>query len=281
MHFVLRLQQQIGAASSRARGKRGESSTQPKETSRAEASLRALINGKYRPSEKDQGKPRANSLCESISRTNKMRIQQLELMLTYDLSADPRKSIEADIEARSLLLTTSRSIARRDYIGALAAEVLTQIFDELSDPATLCAVRLVCRLFEQAAWHAFARSFNHQVFHPTDRSLECLEVLSKNEIMARHFKQLSISTVKLVYCGPRTTDQTYHQEMETYQRPPGITAPHNAAQFQWLKERQARENLRFVLRRALANLHNLETICIVDDDEMYVSYSFVTWVALC
>lgn len=203
-----------------------------------------------------------------------MKIKVIELLLKHPAASNLRENIIKELKLCRLKLTTSRSKEKeiRCWGHELAAELLQLIFSNLVDDVdTLCALRLACRGFERAVWTFYVKSFNNQIFHPTNNSLMALQDFADNEAAAPHLKQLRISTVKLVKVGPRSTERAYPHE---YKRmwpawsAEGLPSPNNAAQLQWLKESPARKALAWELRVALARLKALERIIVVDDDEM-------------
>lgn len=152
----------------------------------------------------------------------------------------------------------------------MPSEVLVLIFGKLEDDVeTLRTLRLTCSTFERAAWPAYASSFGDRIFHLTTASLRFLQFLAFNPAVAVYFKQLKISTVKLVQVGPRSTWATYHdecQELSEMLHQPGVVFPHNPSQLQWIKESEERARLVEMLRAALEKLRGLRRIAPVDDD---------------
>ncbi len=166
---------------------------------------------------------------------------------------------------------------RRTILDMLPAETLSLILVKLShDTLSINAAREVCRKFEKAAWPAFAKSFNHRIFHPTADSLQRLVDFSKNENAAPYLTKLYISTIK-------PTTYEYLGDFDplallptTLSRPSGRGSPVTFPELQPTPAVNAYFEsiygepvvLETLLRNAFKSLKWLEQICIVAGDEV-------------
>lgn len=162
------------------------------------------------------------------------------------------------------------SLGSRSIQEVLAPETLSYIFEKLEDTADVESVREVCPAFEQAAWPAFAKSFNERVFHPTEDSLKKLKKFAENKNAAPYLKVLNISTAKKILPQPEPPLTSISMFVES------LRDPGNLSQRQ-LQELEHRLALAHVLHGAMAKLVSLETISVVEGNELYAKFpcSFV------
>jgi len=118
--------------------------------------------------------------------------------MAFSLLRLPIRSIQACRGELSALLDSSKSAKMPNILQKLPAELLSAIFDLLAPTsADVHAVRLACRAFESAAWPAFARTFDHKVFHIMSASLDALLALARHEEARSYIRELNLSTVGL------------------------------------------------------------------------------------
>lgn len=190
-----------------------------------------------------------------------------ERALTISTEPAVTARIEELMAEHRVALSTSRSIARRSMAEVLPPETLT-VISLFLDVSSIRSYRSVCRVFEKAAWPAFAAIFNDTIFFPTEKSIKILNQLARNAAFVPYFEQLKIGTIKVIPAVKKATRENMVSLMKQY--PDEGKVPQNPGQVQWIIEREERIGLAYMLRDALRKLTNLETICIINVDDRCV-----------